>query len=232
MAQAETAARTPKQPPTCQRRSAGPVLLPLRSWVCCASCSPPASVISNLAAAWTAGAGPAAKVLPISPYLMFINLTDASLCCSFSAFGSPDAKAQGPRETPGREALSSGWPFSASSQSILPRASCQIDMLITMPRSRAPPMDFSPPYLLNTPVPLSLEVSKAPISAVQTDSVRELPASCPRALAFEFLMILPSCSHIRRISDSSPVSVPSFVMNCVTTVIGLVVSTLKLAPFP
>mmetsp|Transcript_16675 Transcript_16675/g.45263 ORF Transcript_16675/g.45263 Transcript_16675/m.45263 type:complete len:215 (-) Transcript_16675:862-1506(-) len=169
----------------------------------------------------------------MSPYLIFQNFTEASLCFFLSSAGSPDSKEQGPAETPGSAILSFRWSFSPSSHSILPRVSCQMDMLKTMPRSSASPTDLSPPYLPKTPLPAPPEASKASSWALHSESVRDLPASSsPRAVALEFLMILPSCSQILRISERSPVSVPSFVMNCVTTVIGLLVSTLKSAPFP
>lgn len=58
------------------------------------------------------------------------------------------------------------------------------------------------------------------------------PLSIPAMTASELEMVRLFWMYWRRISVRVPLEVLSLVMNCVTTVKGLVVSTVKLEPGP
>mmetsp|Transcript_116103 Transcript_116103/g.329051 ORF Transcript_116103/g.329051 Transcript_116103/m.329051 type:complete len:203 (+) Transcript_116103:236-844(+) len=105
-----------------------------------------------------------------------------------------------------------GFPSTSSSHFILSTLSSQSDRVRVSPRSRAA-LVFCMPHV-------------SP-SALQEASVAELPAG-----SLEWETTLPSCMKTRLISCSWPASVPSVVRNCVTTVMGLDVSTAKPAPLP
>ena len=85
------------------------------------------------------GVGPAWKVDPIEPYLMFEYLTLESGESFISSSGLPLVVAHGPRETPGALAGRSAGK-SLSSQSIFTALSSQRDITSTIPRSRVSPM--------------------------------------------------------------------------------------------
>merc|ERR1719394_2198743 len=91
-------------------------------------------------------AGDCWKVEPISPTLTSVKVTEAVLASVCKAFATPDSNGQGPRETPGNASSLSIWFFTPSSQSIRLRLSSHMDMVSTMPRCKASPMDFKPPF--------------------------------------------------------------------------------------
>mmetsp|Transcript_65030 Transcript_65030/g.167384 ORF Transcript_65030/g.167384 Transcript_65030/m.167384 type:complete len:224 (-) Transcript_65030:927-1598(-) len=184
--------------------------------------------LSSMTSNFAAGAAAAPwKVEPIGPNLTSVNVTKAFLSCLCRSFALPDSKEQGPRMTPGSFVSSVITSLLPSSQSMRLRLSSQTDMVRTMPRSSASPMDFRPPFFGNV-----YEVSLNVLAATsQYSSVMESPP-CGMFVAFALSMTLPSWIHTRRISFRSPASVPSSVMNCVTRVTGLEVSTAFSGPLP
>mmetsp|Transcript_65027 Transcript_65027/g.167370 ORF Transcript_65027/g.167370 Transcript_65027/m.167370 type:complete len:238 (-) Transcript_65027:742-1455(-) len=184
--------------------------------------------LSSMTSNFAAGAAAAPwKVEPIGPNLTSVNVTKAFLSCLCRSFALPDSKEQGPRMTPGSFVSSVITSLLPSSQSMRLRLSSQTEKVSTMPRSSAWPMDARPPFLGNVYV-----VSLKTLACVsQNASVTESPPF-GMFIAFALSMTLPSWTQTRRISFSTPASVPSEVMNCVTRVTGLEVSTAFVGPWP
>mmetsp|Transcript_93989 Transcript_93989/g.287580 ORF Transcript_93989/g.287580 Transcript_93989/m.287580 type:complete len:311 (-) Transcript_93989:219-1151(-) len=149
---------------------------------------------------------PAAKVEPISPYLMFVYFTVALWLCDRRYKGLLVLPSHGPRITPKRLAESSCG-NAESSQRISVALSSHSDKASTIPRSRASPIFFRPPFIM-----WSSGSWKAFFCALQNSSVMA-PPSTPGTVELASAMTLPSWRYKRRISAKSPVSVPSAVMN-------------------
>lgn len=98
----------------------------------------------------------AAKVDPISPVLIFENVTTASEYLALRSTGLPDIVEQGPRMTPGAEALNVVGYVLLSHSMPLPESSQMLNTS-TMPRLSALLIPAMPPYytkvlvLLETP---------------------------------------------------------------------------------
>jgi hypothetical protein len=129
-------------------------------------------------------------VEPISPTLMFVKVTLERGCTARTCSGTPSSSEQFPRSTPG-EVVGRSSGAAASSQFMWASVSSQSDMTRTMPRSRAAPILFKPPFAAK-----SLGSAKAAFCALQKPFVIELPRSsaAPGTPASEFAMTLPSCT--------------------------------------